>query len=68
MAKPKHAWMVRAGGDNELADLIKGKGAVAIGWRELGDPSHLSAPEQFERRYRQAYPEDSEDRSKRRFA
>lgn len=37
MTKPRHAWMVRAGNDNELADLVEEKNAVAIGWPEMGD-------------------------------
>lgn len=35
-------WVVRGGNYNELASQIKVKSAVAIGWRQLGDVSHLS--------------------------
>ena len=45
MMMPKHAWMVRAGNDNELADLVEEKGAVAIGWTKMGDLSSLKARE-----------------------
>jgi len=41
MTKPNHAWMVRAGNDNELADLVDAKGALAIGWSLMGDLSPL---------------------------
>jgi hypothetical protein len=32
MIRPEHAWMVRARSNNELADLVEEKNAVAIGW------------------------------------
>src|SRR5690606_28379389 len=28
MTRPKHAWMVRAGNDNELADFVKDRNAI----------------------------------------
>ena len=31
MTKPKHTWMVRAGNDNELADIMQEDSVVAIG-------------------------------------
>jgi restriction system protein len=62
MTKPKHAWMVRAGNNNELADLVEGKNAVAIGWPEMEDVSDLKTREQFKERYRESYPDDSPGR------
>lgn len=59
MTKPKHAWMVRAGNENELADLVEEKNAVAIGWRDVGDVSGLKKREQFKERYREVYPDHS---------
>ncbi len=37
MTQPVHAWMLRASNNNELADLVEEKNAVAIGWAEMGD-------------------------------
>lgn len=62
MIKPKHAWMVRAGDDNELASVVEEKNAVAIGWREVGDVSDLHSRDEFKERYRQAFPEHSAGR------
>ena len=62
MTQPKHAWMVRAGNDNELADLVEGKKAVAIGWAEMGDLSDLKTREQFKQRYRDNFPDHSSRR------
>jgi restriction system protein len=62
MTKPKHAWMVRAGNENELADLVEEKSAVAIGWPEMGDISDLKKREQFKQRYREVYPDHSPGR------
>jgi len=62
MAKPKQVWMVRAGNDNELADQVEGKNAVAIGWSELGDLSGLNKREEFKERYRQTSPDQSKPR------
>ena len=59
MIKPKHAWMVRAGDENELADLVEDKGAIAIGWEAMGDVSSLKDREAFKARYRQVYPDHS---------
>jgi restriction system protein len=59
MAKPRHAWMVRAGNDNELAELVQSKNLVAIGWGGMGDLSDLQTREQFKARYREVRPEDS---------
>jgi restriction system protein len=47
--------MVRAGDNNELADLVEEKRAVAIGWSEVGDVSALSTLDQFKQRYRDSY-------------
>jgi len=62
MSKPKHAWMVRAGNENELADLVEEKSAVAIGWPEMGDVSSLAKREELKCRYREAYPDHSSGR------
>jgi restriction system protein len=56
----KHAWMVRAGDDNELADLLEKKHAVAIGWAEMGDLSSLKTRDDFKAAYRKAHPDDSD--------
>lgn len=58
MAKPKHAWVVRAGNDNTLADSLTGKKAIAIGWHEMGDLSTLKTREEFALRMQEAFPED----------
>ena len=42
-----HLWMVRAGGDNEIIDLVESKNAVAIGWSQMGDLSTLRTRQQF---------------------
>lgn len=62
MEKPKQAWMVRAGNDNELADQVEDKNAVAIGWAGMGDLSGLHKREEFKERYRQTYPDHSDPR------
>jgi hypothetical protein len=41
VTKPRHAWMVRAGDNNELADLVEDRSAVAVGWNEMGELSVL---------------------------
>jgi restriction system protein len=60
MTKPKHAWMVRAGNDNELADLVEDKNAVAIGWSNMGDLSEIRNRTQFRKRYQERFSEDSQ--------
>ena len=62
MAKPQRAWMVRAGNDNELAELVHAKGLVAVGWAGMGDLSELRTRVQFKARYREVSPEDSSGR------
>jgi restriction system protein len=62
IAKPKHAWMVRAGNDNELADIVQEENVVAIGWVKLGDVSDLKTRDGVKQRYREVYPEDSSGR------
>jgi len=62
VTKPKHAWMVRAGNDNELADLVEEKSAVAIGWTEMKNVSNLREREEFKQRYVEAYPDHSPGR------
>lgn len=63
MSKPKHAWMVRAGNNNELADLVHSKNAVAIGWAAIGDLSRLRTREDFRQQYASCYPDDSPGRA-----
>lgn len=61
MDKPQHAWMVRAGGNNELADLVEDAGAIAIAWG-TGDLSELHTREEIKNRYRQTHPDHSDTR------
>ena len=60
--KTTHAWMVRSGNDNQLVDQVESKGAVAIGWSEMGDLSSLKGRNDFKGRYQAAYPEHSTNR------
>jgi restriction system protein len=62
MKKTNHAWMVRAGNDNELAPHVEKEGVVAIGWKEMGDLSNLKRRRQFKDRYREVHPEHAEGR------
>lgn len=62
MTRPQHAWMVRAGNDNELADIVREENVVAIGWAKLGDVSNLKTRDDVKRSYREVYPEDSSGR------
>ena len=63
MNQPAHVWMVRAGNDNELAEMVEQRNAVAIGWREMGDVSQLQRREAFKARYHEVYPEHSDGRT-----
>lgn len=40
-------WVIKGGDNNELGAQIKTKGAVAIGWAEVGDVSGIETREQF---------------------
>jgi len=62
MTEPKHAWMVRAGNNNELADIVQEENVVAIGWDSMDDVSDLETRKEFKQRYRDANPEDSSGR------
>jgi restriction system protein len=62
LAQSTHAWMVRAGNDNELADVVSEKSLVAIGWSDMGDLSQLKTREAVKERYREVYPEHAEGR------
>ena len=62
VTRPKHAWMVRAGNDNELADIVQEREVVAIGWENMGDVSGLDTRATFKRRYREVNPEASDGR------
>ena len=59
MSKPKHVWMVRAGNNNEIAEVVEAKNAVAIGWSEMHDLSELKTREQFKQKYQIANPEET---------
>ena len=59
MTKPKHAWMIRAGNDNELASHLEKANVVAIGWEAMGDLSGLNTRELFKAKYIEAYPNHS---------
>lgn len=50
-------WMVRAGDNNELAELVEEKNAVAVGGAKVGDLSALGTRGQFRVRYKEAYPD-----------
>ena len=52
--------MVRAGDDNELADVIEKKQAVAIGWAAMNNVSSLKTRDEFKEAYRKAFPDDTE--------
>jgi len=54
--------MVRAGNYNELAEDVEQKGAVAIGWPDMGDLSSYSSREEVKEKYRVVYPEHNENR------
>ncbi len=62
MPKPAHAWMVRAGNDNELADIVEAKELVAIGWPEMGDLSDLKTRDAIKARYTEVYPDHASGR------
>ena len=62
MQNPEHAWMVRAGNDTELADIVREENVVAIGWPKMGDLSDLTTREEFKQRYRKIYPKAAEGR------
>lgn len=63
---PRRCWVVRAGTGEEILDAVAERGLVAIGWRELGDCSALTAREQFRERFLEAYP-DERDASRRSY-
>jgi len=50
-------WMVRAGEENELAELVEEKSAVAVGSPKTGDLSTVETRQQFRERYRESYPD-----------
>jgi restriction system protein len=55
--QPTGHWMVRAGEENELGELVEEKGAIAVGSRKVGDLSTLQTRQQFRERYHKAYPD-----------
>lgn len=52
----KKVWVVRGGDNNELASQIASKGAVAIGWADVGDVSGVTSREILRERMEQAVP------------
>lgn len=54
-----HLWMVRAGGNNEIVELVETRNAVAIGWSQLGDLTTLRTRQQFKERYTDCFPEET---------
>ena len=54
MKKSKRVWMVRAGNDTELADIVREENVVAIVWSDMGELSDLKTREAFKQRYRQS--------------
>jgi restriction system protein len=62
VTSPEHAWMVRAGDNNELAGIVEDKNAVAIGWADMGDLSKLETREETKACYQQVYQATSSSR------
>ncbi len=60
--KIKRAWMVRAGNDNVLAGEVEERGAIAIGWKDMGNMATLQTRAQFKSRFQEAYPGESPGR------
>lgn len=58
-----HAWMVRAGNDNEFIEEFVEENFVAIGWKGIGDVSSLSSREDVKRKYREHYSDHSKYRA-----
>ncbi|HET6405783.1 MAG TPA: restriction endonuclease [Candidatus Thermoplasmatota archaeon] len=52
------AFMVRAGNDNELADLLEKRAHVALGWSEVPSVAGLTEWDDFTALIRKSYPED----------
>lgn len=52
-------WLVRAGDKGAQEQVAIERGAAVIDWDELGDVSGVDSREEFERRYREAYPTES---------
>ncbi|MDP2856636.1 MAG: hypothetical protein Q8P50_01495, partial [Bacillota bacterium] len=49
-------WVVRGGNYNELASQVKAKGAVAIGWRTVGDVSKITTRDELKAAMEEAEP------------
>jgi len=62
MPKPTHAWVVRAGIDNELADIVEVKELIAVGWPEMGDLSDCKSRDAIKARYAEVYPDHASGR------
>lgn len=48
-------WMVRAGDNNELVPVWRGKGVVSIGWPQLGNPKQYQSREALFQKANQTY-------------
>ena len=53
-------WVVRAGMNNEIAGDVEKKSVVAIAWDAMGNLADLNKRDDFKKRYRSKYKEDSE--------
>jgi restriction system protein len=62
MEKENNAWMVRAGQAGHLIDDFIDEDVVAIGWNELGKLSPETTYEQLKQKFKETYPENSEER------
>ena len=54
--------MVRAGNDNELANIVETKEMVAIGWPEMDNLSDLKTRDAIKARYAEVYPDHASGR------
>ena len=59
----RQLWVVRAGVDNQIAKEVAEKGAVAIGWEEIGDLSRFRSREDLKQAYAKIYTDDSPGRA-----
>jgi len=62
MINDKTAWVVRAGTNNEIAQEVEERSAVAVGWTELSNLSSTSSRDDVKSKVREAYPQHSEQR------
>jgi len=62
MGNKPQAWVVRSGRSSEIVLDAEKKGVIAIGWHEMGRLAELEGRDDFKKRYRSAYPDESEAR------